>query len=1257
MADHEVERSPTQNRDMNRITVTSHSSRASILCLTLVILTSAFSGVALGQDTIEFLDGKKIQGVVKEIRSENREFDFEVVVGGKTILQTYPYDKVHAVTMKNQRHVVTPKKAAKNSVGERYAILVGVRKYDKVSGLRPLAYTENDVTKMAELLYQSGYRPENIVLMTDAMGQKNARFLPEREKIWREMRALMRDRNPEDSLLVAFAGHGVEFKGNEDNYFCPLGARVEQRNTLISMKALYKELVDCRAGVKVLLVDACRNDPVTQSARGLDILEEVNRVPLQPPGGIAAFFSCSENEAAYEDANLKHGVFFHFLIEALLGAGDLDNDEAITLPELELYVKRRVPDYVRDQFGGNRQMPNLKGNTRGLVALVELADLETLKPRMFADLRSDSQGKTIVNGIGMTFVKIEGGEGWMGQDARMGYGEAAHASVPLHPIHITKAYNIGMHEVTQQQYEKVMGKNPSFFSASGNGHNLVEGVDTKRFPVEQVSWFDACEFCRRLSALPSEKAAGRVYRLPTEAEWEFAGRGLQQESSLLKQIRRAVSNPRSWRDELPSGPGFLTNAPASPNQGGIPETLRNQLLFHYGSDSSKLDLYGWYNENSDERAHKVGGLKPNLFGIYDMYGNVGEWCADFYGHTYFESHFAGANPSYRHYPDMVESNGLFVFQHPKIFVPGFSSTNIRLASFFNGPRFGLPLQHPILDPIGPSTETVIKRRDKGIYWGDRVTKGGTFTSPFQFLMSDSRGAQFPTDKNKIIGFRVVFDKQIPRVVQEFHHAYNQRRGNPRYLISSKNVKLYRAGSGVWAWAPVESGEWAELTFRYDLPFVISSARLKLRAATVLQKTDPKAQVELLVSADGQRWTTLVVSKGTEAQTYLIEKSDETLDPQIEQTLQDTLKGSQTAFVRIRGISSLGGMKTTALLICNDDDSNAYEFHATGIPDSNLPDETLQQLRRSLDADPDNVSAKIKLGLGLAKEGNLNEAIVQLRAAALISANNKLSHYYLGLALLGNKEMDEAITHLKIAVELQQIENHTRLSHSAEKSLQSALGSTSTPTGKLEEDAVKFRVATGINRLDARAYYELGRALLQKDKSFEAIVYFGEAVRCDVPLSFLQDNLNSAYLQEHLVRLNQLLEEDKDNVFALYKRGVIHYALGEHRVAREDYEHALKLNPEHADALNSLAWLLATSAENDLRDGKQAIKLAVQANELSQYQNPSFQSTLAAAYAETGDYEKALEWSKKAIAWCPRTEIPEQYKAELKSYQQQKPWRE
>src|SRR5262249_44502238 len=96
---------------------------------------------------------------------------------------------------------------------------------------------------------------------------------------------------------------------------------------------------------------------------------------------------------------------------------------------------------------------------------------------------------------------------------------------PQHEVEITGPFLLGVHPVTQEEYERVTGSNPSWFAATGQGASEVEKIDTKRFPVESVSWDDAVAFCERLSELPEEVAAGRSYRLPTEAEWEYACRG------------------------------------------------------------------------------------------------------------------------------------------------------------------------------------------------------------------------------------------------------------------------------------------------------------------------------------------------------------------------------------------------------------------------------------------------------------------------------------------------------------------------------------------------------------------------------------------------------------------------------------------------------------------------------------------------------------------------------------------------------------
>ena len=157
--------------------------------------------------------------------------------------------------------------------------------------------------------------------------------------------------------------------------------------------------------------------------------------------------------------------------------------------------------------------------------------------------------------IGMEFKLIPAGKFTMGER-----GDA-------HEVTLTKPFKMGVHEVTQAQYEQVMGVNPSRFKGADN-------------PVEMVSWTEAVEFCRRLSELPAEKAAGNVYRLPTEAEWEYACRA-----------------------------GTTTK-------------------YSFGDDESDLGDYACYG---DGNTHPVGGKKPNAWGLYDMHGNVFEWCQDWHG--------------------------------------------------------------------------------------------------------------------------------------------------------------------------------------------------------------------------------------------------------------------------------------------------------------------------------------------------------------------------------------------------------------------------------------------------------------------------------------------------------------------------------------------------------------------------------------------------------------------------------------------------
>jgi formylglycine-generating enzyme required for sulfatase activity len=211
----------------------------------------------------------------------------------------------------------------------------------------------------------------------------------------------------------------------------------------------------------------------------------------------------------------------------------------------------------------------------------------------------------ITNSIGMKLVLIPPGEFQMGSPKELieeeleahgddpWYKDHLPSEGPQHRVRITKAFYLGIYGVTQAEYQRVMGTNPSDFSATGNSRGRMAGQGTDRFPVESVSWNEAVEFCRKLSEVPEEKAAGRTYRLPSEAQWEYACR---------------AGSTGQYGFESPPRPD---------------------------AEDGTFSECGWFKDNSDGAPHAIGGKRPGAWGLYDMHGNVWEWCQDWYDKEYY----------------------------------------------------------------------------------------------------------------------------------------------------------------------------------------------------------------------------------------------------------------------------------------------------------------------------------------------------------------------------------------------------------------------------------------------------------------------------------------------------------------------------------------------------------------------------------------------------------------------------------------------
>jgi formylglycine-generating enzyme required for sulfatase activity/Tfp pilus assembly protein PilF len=203
-----------------------------------------------------------------------------------------------------------------------------------------------------------------------------------------------------------------------------------------------------------------------------------------------------------------------------------------------------------------------------------------------------------------TFVRIPAGEFLMGSQS------AGNDESPVHRVRISNPFEMGKYELTQGEWEALMGSNPSDFKGT-------------TFPIDNVSWEDVQAFIKRLNALDNSY----IYRLPTEAEWEYAC--------------RAGST---------------------------------------GDYAANLDEIGWYSNNSDFKVHSVGQKQPNAWGLYDMHGNVSEWCQDFFDFAYY-----GNSPSID--PQGPPSGGLRVIRNGDWGLSEFYSRSSSRSGFPPGNRY------------------------------------------------------------------------------------------------------------------------------------------------------------------------------------------------------------------------------------------------------------------------------------------------------------------------------------------------------------------------------------------------------------------------------------------------------------------------------------------------------------------------------------------------------------------------------------------
>jgi formylglycine-generating enzyme required for sulfatase activity len=510
-----------------------------------------------------------------------------------------------------KRRVEVKPKVVYQSAEHRIALVIGNANY-RIGSLRNPA---NDARAIAAALRELGFEvDEQINLSYQDMGRAVNRF----------GKSIRRD----SVALFYYAGHGLQVQGS--NYLVPVDMEIQdegevQFNTVNAGQVLAK-MEEAKNPVNIVILDACRDNPYARGfkrssgSRGL--------APMDAPVGSFVAYAAAPGKTA-DDGKGKNGLYTESLVRQIKTPGMKIED-----------VFKRVRTEVRNKSGGSQvpeERSSLEGDfcfARGSMIVEEPPAPSALRESATGKLTVKSNvggAKVYINGayegdepvsatlkpsaysiilkkegytdaaetvhieaggaktisivmekpttspaedartftsptFGATFALIPSGTFMMGSpkdDRVLSYGES-----PQHQVTISRSFYMQMTEVTQGQWQKVMGNSPSNFNNCG-----------KDCPVEQVSWDDVQEFIRKLNNMEGTDK----YRLPTEAQWEYAARA-----------------------------GTTTR-------------------FHSGDNDDDLLRAGWYNGNSGLKTHPVGQKTPNAWGLYDMHGNVWEWVQDWKG--------------------------------------------------------------------------------------------------------------------------------------------------------------------------------------------------------------------------------------------------------------------------------------------------------------------------------------------------------------------------------------------------------------------------------------------------------------------------------------------------------------------------------------------------------------------------------------------------------------------------------------------------